>query len=230
MQNFAYFQHVDSGSCQTLLVLQFVIKFANIWAQYSIVGFFWDTIKFIHFARLLRLDLFVQTGYDLIITARAQRRLSAASLAIDRQRRDYSRHIVHLFHCSTSKRLLLINQFVRQLLHSIVVVTLWLNPLGHKGRPQILRQKQVNTPEPKITPKKDLDNRKCASLLFHSVSDAAYLYMCWIFANPDVSLLISICLAIIEASIVRFLIHITQLIVDVNMMLTWQILTELCLC
>jgi len=35
MQNFAYFQHVDSGSCQTLLVLQFVIEFANIWAQYS---------------------------------------------------------------------------------------------------------------------------------------------------------------------------------------------------
>ena len=35
MQNFAYFQHVDSGSHQTLLVLQFVIEFANIWAQYS---------------------------------------------------------------------------------------------------------------------------------------------------------------------------------------------------
>ena len=35
MQNFAYFQHVDSGSRQTLLVLQFVIEFANIWAQYS---------------------------------------------------------------------------------------------------------------------------------------------------------------------------------------------------
>jgi len=35
IQNFAYFQHIDSGSCETLLVLQFVIKFANIWAQYS---------------------------------------------------------------------------------------------------------------------------------------------------------------------------------------------------
>ena len=35
MQNFAYFQHVDSGPRQTLLVLQFVIEFANIWAQYS---------------------------------------------------------------------------------------------------------------------------------------------------------------------------------------------------
>jgi len=35
MQNFAYFQHVDSGSRQTLLVLQFVIEFAYIWAQYS---------------------------------------------------------------------------------------------------------------------------------------------------------------------------------------------------
>ena len=34
MQNFAYFQHVDSGSRQTLLVLQFLIKFRNIWAQY----------------------------------------------------------------------------------------------------------------------------------------------------------------------------------------------------
>jgi len=35
MQNFTYFQHVDSGSYQTLLVLQFVIEFANIWAQYT---------------------------------------------------------------------------------------------------------------------------------------------------------------------------------------------------
>jgi len=35
MQNFAYFQHVDSGSRQTLLVLQFVIEFANIWAHSS---------------------------------------------------------------------------------------------------------------------------------------------------------------------------------------------------
>ena len=35
MQNFAYFQHVDSGSRQTQLVLQFVIEFANIWAQQS---------------------------------------------------------------------------------------------------------------------------------------------------------------------------------------------------
>jgi len=35
MQNFAYFQHVDSRSRQTLLVLQFVIEFANIWAQIS---------------------------------------------------------------------------------------------------------------------------------------------------------------------------------------------------
>jgi len=48
MQNFAYFQHVDSGSHQTLLVLQFVIEFANILAQYSpstyaltLVGFFY---------------------------------------------------------------------------------------------------------------------------------------------------------------------------------------------
>jgi len=48
MQNFAYFQHVYSGSRQTLLVLQFVIEFANIWAQYSPstyasthIGFFW---------------------------------------------------------------------------------------------------------------------------------------------------------------------------------------------
>ena len=47
MQNFAYLQHVDSGSHKTLLVLQFVIEFANIWAQYSpwtvaltYVGFF----------------------------------------------------------------------------------------------------------------------------------------------------------------------------------------------
>jgi len=48
MQNFAYFLHVDSGSRQTLLVLQFVIEFANIRAQYSPstyasthVSFFW---------------------------------------------------------------------------------------------------------------------------------------------------------------------------------------------
>jgi len=41
-------KRVDSGSRQTLLVLQFVIEFANIWAQYSPstytsthVGFFW---------------------------------------------------------------------------------------------------------------------------------------------------------------------------------------------
>ena len=41
-------RQVDSGSRQTLLVLQFVIEFANIWAQYSPstyasthVGFFW---------------------------------------------------------------------------------------------------------------------------------------------------------------------------------------------
>jgi len=35
MQNFAHFQHVNSGSRQTLLILQFVIEFANIWAQRS---------------------------------------------------------------------------------------------------------------------------------------------------------------------------------------------------
>jgi len=41
-------RQVDSGSRQTLLVLQFTIEFANIWAQYSPstyasthVGFFW---------------------------------------------------------------------------------------------------------------------------------------------------------------------------------------------